>query len=95
MEPFRSNQPSPTAMLVIRAAAPLKPSRGHHCLHELWGEKCPGLPACTSAHEQQDGVRCSRCGRWAENAQGLNHADRLCSEETRPLRGRRKPARIR
>lgn len=65
------------------------PQRGHYCPYEQRGEKCPG---CSCSHEAtpeelanpcnksgvRDGVRCSKCGRWAETPEHINHASGAC-----------------
>lgn len=60
--------------------------RGHHCLYALHGGRCPGAPSCSTADDVRDGVRCPRCGRWAEKADRMKHTDPLCEENKRRRR---------
>jgi hypothetical protein len=65
----------------------LTPERAHFCLYELHGGRCPGAPACSTADDVRDGVRCQRCRKWAETAERVLHTDPLCDE---PKKGGRR-----
>lgn len=67
--------------------AKLTPERSHHCLYALHGGRCPGAPACSTADDERDGFRCSRCRAWAATADAVKHTDAACGEPTK--RGRR------
>lgn len=54
----------------------MTPARGHHCLYQQRGEKCPG--DCSTVADERDGYRCPKCGRWAETVEGINHASAGC-----------------
>lgn len=78
----------------------LRAERGHYCLHEQRGDRCPGPSGCSTVGAEvtanpcfkggvRDGFRCTHCGCWSETPRGITHRHETCVVRPPAKRGRR------